>query len=184
MKRRAFAIRLIVAAVMASLRVIVRRASRGPTLPTWRWSEEFLVAISRAALIVGARNLALMSPRRGGPNVPHGREARAALTVEDVQLRGVLAERYRPKTAASGTILYFHGGGFVTGSVAMERRPAAAQAMLRPVKRSASTTAWRPSTRSRRRSTTRLMSTGRSSSETPIPRPRSSSAGPLAPAWR
>jgi salicylate hydroxylase len=58
-----------------------------------------------------------------------GRAARTSLTVEVVDLRGVRAERYRPRTAPSGTIVYFHGGGFVTGSIGMERRLAATQAM-------------------------------------------------------
>ena len=53
---------------------------------------------------------------------------RAALTVEDVELGGVRAERYRPRRSPSGTILYLHGGGFVTGSVKKARRFAAAQA--------------------------------------------------------
>jgi salicylate hydroxylase len=69
-----------------------------------------------------------MAPRGRGPRLPLNRASRAALTVEDVDLGGVRAEHYRPKAPASGTIVHFHGGGFVSGSVAMERRLAATQA--------------------------------------------------------
>jgi acetyl esterase/lipase len=79
-------------------------------------------------LIAGARNVELMTPTGGGPRPPLPRKARTALEVTDVDLRGIKAERYSPKDKA-GTMLYFHGGGFVTGSVAMERRQAATQAM-------------------------------------------------------
>ena len=101
----------------------------GPTLPTWTWSEELLVAVWRSTLTAGARNVDFMTPRGAGRALPLGRAARAALEVETVDLRGVRAERYRPRRATSGTILYFHGGGFVSGSVGLERRPAAANAM-------------------------------------------------------
>ena len=56
---------------------------------------------------------------------PLGREVGRALTVEQVDLGGIRAERYCPKAAPSGTILRFHGGGFVSGSARMERRVAA-----------------------------------------------------------
>jgi acetyl esterase/lipase len=78
---------------------------------------------------VSVRDVALMSPRGRGLSPRLGRALRAALIVEDVDLGGVRAERYRPKTSTSGTILHFHGGGFVTGSVGLERRVAAAQAL-------------------------------------------------------
>jgi monoterpene epsilon-lactone hydrolase len=129
MERLAFRIRLIAAAMSASFGAFVRRVSRGPTLPTWTWSEELLVAVSRATLTASARKVELMTPRGNGLKAPLGRAARTSLTVEDVDLLGVRAERYRPKRTALGTILYFHGGGFVTGSVGTERRPAAARAM-------------------------------------------------------
>ena len=60
---------------------------------------------------------------------PLGRTSRTGLDVSIVDLKGVRAERYRPKRPPSGTILRFHGGGFVSGSVATERRPAAELAL-------------------------------------------------------
>jgi len=120
--------RVLTAAITASASVLVRRPMRGPTLPTWTWSEEFLVAVSRAVLAASAPSIGVVPPRDGGPKPPLGRDVRAALTVEDVELGGVRAERYRPRRSPSGTILYLHGGGFVTGSVKKARRFAAAQA--------------------------------------------------------
>lgn len=125
MKRLALTAGVVAAAMAASVRVLVRRTLRGPTHPTWTWSEELFVAVFRAIFAVSSRDIALMSPRGGGPKPPLGRQVGAALTVEDVDLAGVRAERYLPKQRPSGTIVRFHGGGFVAGSVASERRPAA-----------------------------------------------------------
>lgn len=128
-RRAIFLMGVIMAGVVASLRALVRRALRGPTLPSWTWSEELLVAVSRASLTASARDVGLMTPRGGGLRPPLGWAARRVLTVETLDLNGVPTERFQPKTSALGTILYFHGGGFVTGSAALERRQAAAQAM-------------------------------------------------------
>jgi salicylate hydroxylase len=128
-KRLAYTIRLIVAVLRAAITAAVRRVVRGPTLPTWSWSEELFVAISRAMARATARNVELMAPRRDRWRPPLSRLAKASLTVEDVDLRGVRGERYSPNGPHLGTILYFHGGGFVSGSANLERRPAAAQAM-------------------------------------------------------
>ena len=127
--RVAYKVRVVIAILLGSGRAIVRRTRHGPTLPTWTWSEELFVGVSRAVAIASARNVAFMTPRRTGWGPPLGRAARSALTVEDVQLRGTRAARFSPKQKASGTIVYFHGGGFVSGSVALERRPAAANAI-------------------------------------------------------
>jgi acetyl esterase/lipase len=128
-KRWIFLLRVMGAGIVGSFVALLRRARRGPTLPTWTWGEEIFVALSRATLTAGARNVSLMTPRGGGLKPPLGRAARSYLEVAEVDLLGVRAERYRPKADPSGTMLYLHGGGFVTGSVAMERRQAAAQAM-------------------------------------------------------
>ena len=121
--------RIVVAVAMALVLAFVRRVRRGPTLPTWTWSEEFFVAASRAAAAQTARNLEFMSPRHGGMQVPLSRAVRDSVIVEDVNLLGVRAERFRPKTTAAGTVMYFHGGGFIAGGVGMERRPAADKAV-------------------------------------------------------
>jgi acetyl esterase/lipase len=128
-ERLVLVLRVLVAVVAAIVRAAVARGRRGPTLPSWTWSEELFGAGYRAALLTSASRLELLAPRQGGPRLPLGRAARAQLTVEDVNLGGVPGERYRPTGPVVGTIVYFHGGGFVTGSVGLERQQAAAQAL-------------------------------------------------------
>jgi acetyl esterase/lipase len=107
----------------------VTRVRRGPTLPSWTWTEELFGAAFRAAFLPSASRLELLAPRKGGPRLPLSRAVRAQLTVDDVDLGRVPGERYRPTGPVVGTIVYFHGGGFVTGSVGLERQQAAAQAL-------------------------------------------------------
>ncbi len=130
MRRFAFRFRAIVAATAAVTRVLLRRPLRGPAQPTWTWSEELFVAASRAALSTSGWDIELMSPRRRGLKPPVGRRTGSALTVETVELGGIQAERYCPRARPFGTILRFHGGGFVTGSARMERRVAAELAVF------------------------------------------------------
>jgi len=129
MKRLAYRIRVAVAGVWAACRCLLRRARQGPTLPSWTVSEELFVAVSRAMATASARNIEFMAPRGSGLRIPLDAASRDALIVEEVDLGGVRAERYLPKASSSGTILYFHGGGFVSGGVGLERRPAAANAI-------------------------------------------------------
>lgn len=98
MRRLVFSFSVVAAAISGAIRSLLRRLFRGPTRPGWTWSEELFVGVSRAAGMASARNLALMSPRGGGPRPPLGRTARDALVVEDVDLGGIRAERYCPKT--------------------------------------------------------------------------------------
>ncbi len=116
------------AAMRGAARAAWRRARRGPTLPSWPWSEELFVGAFRGALYAGVRELELMSPR---PKRRHATKTvrRGSLVVEDVLLDGVAATRFTPQGQLAGTILYLHGGGFITGSVATERRPASDQAL-------------------------------------------------------
>lgn len=129
MKRLRFKLRLTAAALLGFVSALMRRLRRGRTRPGWTWREEFFVGVSRAVLLAAARDVELMSPRRTGLKLPLGRAARRALIVDDVELGGVRAERYCPKGGSSGTIVYFHGGGFMTGSVETERGPASQNAI-------------------------------------------------------
>lgn len=131
MKRLAYKIRVALAGLLAGCSSLVRRARHGPTLPSWTLSEELLVAVSRATATASARNIEFMTPRGPGVRVPLDAASRAALIVEEVDLDGVRAERYCPEASPSGTIVYLHGGGFITGGVGLERRPAAAKAAVR-----------------------------------------------------
>jgi acetyl esterase/lipase len=117
-----------VAAVAGIARAVVRRLRTGPTLPGWTWGEDLFVAAYRAALTTASRDVELMAPRRGGVRLPLRRGLRRRLAVSTEDLGGVRAERYRPLEEPSGTILYFHGGGFVTGGPGLERQVAAERA--------------------------------------------------------
>ncbi len=129
MRRWLYLARVGLAAVSATLMTPLRRLRHGPTLPSWTWSEEFFVAISRATAYASAQNVAFMTPRGRGLRPAIGKTARAGLTVDWIDLGGAQAERYCPKGPPSGTILWFHGGGFVAGSVGLERRVAADRAL-------------------------------------------------------
>ena len=61
--RVAYKVRVVIAILLGSGRAIVRRTRHGPTLPTWTWSEELFVGVSRAVAIASARNVAFMTPR-------------------------------------------------------------------------------------------------------------------------
>lgn len=128
MARTLFVFRIVAAAATATIRAIVRRLRVGPTLPSWTWSEELFVASYRAVSLASSRNVELMAPRGDGLQLPLGRAVRDGLDVSMEDLDGVRAERYRPRSGAVGTILYFHGGGFVAGAPGLERRVAAERA--------------------------------------------------------
>lgn len=106
-----------------------RRLFHGPARPGWTWSEDLLLAVSRAVLRTSARDLDIMGPGRLAPAPPLSRAARSRLQVEAVDLSGTWAERYCPDVPAAGTILRFHGRGFVSGGPRLERRPAAELAL-------------------------------------------------------
>jgi epsilon-lactone hydrolase len=117
------------AAVAAGLaRAVVRRFRMGPTLPSWTWAEDLFVAAYRAGLTTAARDVEVMGPRGRGLQLPLRRDLRRRLAVATEDLGGVRAEQYRPLEERSGTILYFHGGGFVSGSPGLERQVAAERA--------------------------------------------------------
>jgi len=122
-----YRLRNAVAGGAAMGRAVVRRLRRGPTLPSWTWSEELFVAAFRGSSTAASRRMDLMGPGRMA--APIARRDRGGLETSMVDLAGIRAERYRPKEPPAGTILRFHGGGFVTGSAATERRVAAQLAL-------------------------------------------------------
>jgi acetyl esterase/lipase len=121
-------VRVVIAALIAIGRAAARRLRRGPTVDGWTWTEELFVAGSRAVAVTGSRHIELMAPRPGAWEPPLPRALRNALRIEPVDLDGVPATRFTPPGEPAGTILYFHGGGFVSGSRALEARPAAENA--------------------------------------------------------
>lgn len=125
LRRAAFRVRRVAVGVGAAGRATARRLRRGPTRPTWTWGEDVFVAVSRAVLTTSSRDLDLMGPTSRAPAPPLSRASRAGLDVEARPLGGIWTERYLPRSEAAGSILRFHGGGFVAGSPRLERRAAA-----------------------------------------------------------
>jgi len=102
-------------------RTLLRRAARGPLRPGWPVRTELAQSVMRALL--------MRSKRRG---IPWLRAAQASLTmgvpfereveVEPALLGGVPCVWHTPRgRPRERTIVYFHGGGFVIGSVAGHR---------------------------------------------------------------
>ncbi len=96
-------------------------------MPSWPWSLELLVGGFRAASFVAVDRLEVLAP--GPRGLPRRRaHRRGPLREESVDLDGVAAIRFVLRDPGpdgpTGTLLYLHGGGFVTGSVNFERRPA------------------------------------------------------------
>ncbi|MBK5289523.1 MAG: alpha/beta hydrolase fold domain-containing protein [Acidimicrobiia bacterium] len=113
--------------MLGATRAIIRRLRHGPTLPSWPWSLELLVGAFRAASFTGVDHLELLAP--GPRGLPRRRaRTRGPLREEQVDLDGVPATRFTPRDrdpdGPTRTLLYLHGGGFVSGSVQFERRPA------------------------------------------------------------
>jgi len=96
---------------------LARRARRGPLRPGWTVRTELAQSLMRTVL--------MRSKRRGTAWL---RDAQAALPVrvafasevrfEPARLGGVACEWCIPRERAERTLLYFHGGGYVIGSVA------------------------------------------------------------------
>ena len=125
MRRLGLWLRVGVAVVMGLAERSARRLRKGPTLPSWIWAEELFVAAYRAALKASARDVDLLAARGRGLQLPLRRDLRRGLSVSTERLAGVEAERYQPRGEHHGTILYLHGGGFVSGSAGLERQVAA-----------------------------------------------------------
>jgi len=108
-------------AIAQVARTLVRRSVRGPLRPGWPLRTELAQAVMRALL--------MRSKRRGLPwlraaqaslltGVPFERE----VAVAPVLLGGVPCVWHAPRgRAPERTLVYFHGGGFVMGSVAGHR---------------------------------------------------------------
>ena len=128
MRRMTLGVRVGAAVAAGLARAVVRRLRMGPTPPSWTWAEDLFVAVYRAALTTASHDVGLMAPRGRGLQLPLRRDFRRRLAVSTEDLGGVRAERYRPFEERWGTILYFHGGGFVTGSPGLERQVAGERA--------------------------------------------------------
>jgi acetyl esterase len=87
--------------------------------PTWKFrmlalATRFMLPPAERAGVDAARR-ALASATRGPRLIVGARPALAAIT--DESIAGVKVRRYRPATAAPGSIAFFHGGGWMLGDL-------------------------------------------------------------------
>lgn len=113
-------IRLWFLVSIAVARRIFRRLLLGPTMPSWTWRTDIVVAVARAAIDFAAsapddRLINQFGLRVSTPVPP---ELHAKIRVSRTTLDGHDADRYLRigATADAATILYFHGGGYVFGN--------------------------------------------------------------------
>ncbi len=120
-------LRILAAVLLAVLGAALRRMLRGPTVPGWDWETELKRAALRAFALASAHPANRAARRRlearFDPRLP--KDLRGNVEVHRERLGGRPAERHVRVVgdlADRATILYLHGGGYVTGSPATHRR--------------------------------------------------------------
>ena len=114
MRRYVLYFRLAMVALAAALRRLFRG---GPKRPGWSFRFELLVAVLREAIArAGVRGVGGSSQRRLATRVP--RSIAAQLKLESTTIAGLRADIHTPISWVPGgpTILYLHGGAYVTCS--------------------------------------------------------------------
>lgn len=114
------------ASAMAIMRVTFRRLLLGPSVPTWMWRTEWFVAVARATIEVAARDRSDMAVNMFGRLVrtPVPATLRREIWVKRTKLAGLPTDRFMRLGDATdtGTLLYFHGGGYIFGNPGTHRK--------------------------------------------------------------
>lgn len=129
MGRIALIIRVLSAVFIAVVGRTIRRIFRGPIVPTWSWSVEMTVVAARALVMSSARGGDRTDRRvleaKLNPRLPPGLRGLIAVRPGSVgDVAGEWHERRGPFEDRA-TILYLHGGAYVSGNPATHRRFAA-----------------------------------------------------------
>lgn len=117
--------RLLITVLYAVLRRVVHRWLCGPAAASWGWGVELRVAALRALLTAGVGHGIAEGRRRIEERLdpPIPRELRGLIEVEGGVLGGVQGEWLRRTDFDdTTTLLYLHGGGYVSGSPAIYRQ--------------------------------------------------------------
>lgn len=129
MERIKLILRLLSAVLMAVVVRTIRRMIRGPFVETWSWSVELTVVAARAFVRASARN-GDRADRRAleaafNPRLP--RALRDVISVRDGTVGGIDGEWHerRGNLHDRATMLYLHGGAYISGNPATHRRFAA-----------------------------------------------------------
>ena len=118
--------RFLAAVLIAIAGRAVRRIIRGPIVPTWSWSVEMRVVAFRALIMASAEN-GDRTKRRSmeaklDPSLPRNLKGLVAVRQGTVgSIQGEWHER-RGGFTDRATILYLHGGAYVSGNPATHRR--------------------------------------------------------------
>ena len=115
--------------ILAALRAVFRRIRYGTAEPTWGWAEEVVIAMLRTQALTIAPDIEKKGYPRSKMQPPMAKAVAQHVELHREEAGGVEVEWYRTKEPSRGTIFYLHGGGYVAGSVAEERRIASAFAM-------------------------------------------------------
>jgi epsilon-lactone hydrolase len=110
------ALEFLLCLALSAVRTTLRRALRGPLLPSWSWTYEVVTGAQKRF----NRRVALRSPRaqRRAWNALKARGgALRQVTTRQQSVGGVSVLWFTPKAQPSGAVvLYLHGGGFMYGS--------------------------------------------------------------------
>lgn len=121
-----FVLRVLAAVLVAASLCTVRRLLHGPAVPGWSWSVELRVVAIRAIITASAGPGGDRAARRDlearlDPPLP--RSLRDVLQVRKDAVGGIAGEWITRRDGSEDpTILYLHGGGYISGSPALHRR--------------------------------------------------------------
>lgn len=118
-------IRMWVLVTIAVARRIFRRVLLGPTLPSWMWKTDILVAAAQAVIAFAATVREDPWINRFGlrVNAPIPRELKSRIRIIPTALGSHRTDEYvrLGATTDRATILYFHGGAYVYGNPGTHR---------------------------------------------------------------
>lgn len=111
--------------VIAVVRRVFLRLLDGPTLPTWTWRTDLVVAVARTAITFAstAPDDRLINRFSLKVSAPGPAELHDEVRIDRITLGSSEADRYLRigTTTDAATILYFHGGGYVFGNPGTHR---------------------------------------------------------------
>jgi acetyl esterase/lipase len=120
------AIQIFAAIAVAVVRTVVQRLRHGAAVPSWSWSVELRMVVLRTFIMSTAVHAdpEARAKLEARYNPPLPRRLRSVLRVRPDHVGGVAGEwhqRIDSTLRDRCTLLYFHGGGYLAGSVATHR---------------------------------------------------------------
>lgn len=129
MERMKLIFRLLSAVLIAVVVRAFRRITRGPIVETWSWSVELTMVAARAFVLASARDGDRTERRalEAGFNPKLPKALRDVISVREGIVGGIDGEWHERQGNLQNraTILYLHGGAYISGNPATHRRFAA-----------------------------------------------------------